>query len=135
MGAREPDRLHGGADESQREPGEEQRMTPHRMHRRAAWMTESSRPSCSSSWARVPWRRSRDEAPARERSSATNAADTSQPAVNLTATSSAEVPEIDMGTRTWAELVGLMDPMAEQENLLAPVVLENAIERIAEGPA
>ena len=46
------------------------------------------------------------------------------------ASSDQGIPPLDDGTRTWAELVGLLDPMNESEQLIAPVVLESAMERL-----
>ena len=100
---------------------------------RASWMRTPSRPTCSSSIARVPWRSRREnrghDDRAGEREDAPNCT-----MVDLTGGASAnsdqDTPPLDNGTRTWAELVGLLDPMNESEQLIAPVVLESAVERL-----
>ena len=45
------------------------------------------------------------------------------------------LPPFDESTRMWAELFGLMDPVdPEEQRLMAPVVLENAVERVLSPP-
>ena len=106
-----------------------------RMQRRASWMRTPSRPTCSSSVARVPWRSRRENRGRDDRGGEREDAP-ERTTVDLTGGAAAStdpgIPPLDDGTRTWAELVGLLDPMNESEQLIAPVVLEGAVERLRE---
>ena len=105
--------------------GRTRHPVPARLHQRARWIHNPSRPSSTSTWrCRRENRGHRQE----------EAEPGTREEVNLTgeARGSDEhpVPPLDNGTRTWGELTGLLDPMDELGQLIAPVVLENSVERI-----
>ena len=100
-------------------------------------MRNPEQPTCSSSWASVPWRRPR---PTREpsRPSRVNESENdrdNEDAIDLTASSShlpsaPPLPPFEEGIRTWGELIGILDPMDDAEQIIDPLVVSNGVDRI-----
>ena len=110
-----------------------------RQYRRASWMRTPEEPTCSSSWAGAPWRRPK---PTREPSRPSRASEPEddreqdeEPAIDLTASSlylpcTPPLPPFEEGIRTWGELIGILDPMDEAEQIIDPLVVRNGVDRI-----
>ena len=113
-----------------------QRMEPsQRQHRRASWARTPTRPTCSQSWVEVPWRRHGGARSQSSRAPEPEPDGEEEPAINLTATSSAPavappLPPFEEGIRTWGELIGILDPMDKPESVIDPLVVENGVDRI-----
>ena len=80
--------------------------------------------------ARVPWRCRRENRGSRQAEAELETREEVDLTGDARGSDEHPVPPLDNGTRTWGELTGLLDPMDELDQLIAPVVLENSVERI-----
>ena len=113
-----------------------------RQMRRSSWMQNPERPTSSASWAAVPWRRSRNARAHSRPSRPTRAAEAEneelceeEPQEHPNASSShmpsaPPLPPFEEGIRTWGELIGILDPMDEAEQIIDPLVVTSGVDRI-----
>ena len=104
---------------------------------RSTWTQRPEHPTCSTSWANLPWRRnhgarahSRPARPSRCHGEEREEDDVEEVEVepeshpNASSSNMASAPPLppfEEGIRTWGELIGILDPMDEAEQIIDPL--------------